>query len=64
MSPLVLSSLEQPLGHLVLLYDVHLSTPTRQGVSVDCTEECLGHRLEEVFRRLQNQLVSYLDFRK
>lgn len=43
---LVLSSLEETLGHLVLLYDVHLSTPTRKGVSVNGTEEGLGNRFE------------------
>lgn len=43
---LVLSSLKETLGHLVLLYDVHLSTPTRKGISVDGTEEGLGNRFE------------------
>jgi len=43
---LVLSSLKESLGHLVLLYDVHLSTPTRKGVSVNGTEEGLRNRLE------------------
>lgn len=43
---LVLSSLKETLGHLVLLYDVHLSTPARKGVSVNSTEEGLGNRFE------------------
>lgn len=49
---LVLSSLEESLGHLVLLYDVHLSTPTRKGVSVNSTEKGLGNRFEQVIGAL------------
>lgn len=45
---LILSALEQSLGHLVLLYDVHLSTPTRKGISVNSTKEGLGNRFEQV----------------
>ena len=38
---LILSALEQSLGHLVFFNDVDVGSPTRQSVTVDCVQQCL-----------------------
>ena len=45
---LVLSALQQPLGNLILLYDVDMRTPPRQRVSIDSVKQSLGYRFKEV----------------
>lgn len=47
---LILSSLQQSLRDLVLLNDVHMSTPAGERITVDSTQQCLRHSLEEVLR--------------
>lgn len=45
---LILTALEQPLCHLVLLNNVDVRTPTGQGISVDGVQQGLGDGLEEL----------------
>lgn len=52
---LVLSSLEQPLRHLVLLDDVDVGAPAGQGISVDGVQKGLGDGFEQLIRALYYQ---------
>lgn len=38
---LILSTLEQPLRHLILFYYVDMRTPTRQSISIDRIQQRL-----------------------
>lgn len=52
---LVLSPLEQPLRHLVLLDDVNVCAPAGQGISVDGVQQGLGDGLEQLLGFLNKQ---------
>lgn len=49
---LILTALEKSLRHLVLLDDVDMCAPTRQGISVDGVQQGLGDGLEELIGAL------------
>lgn len=51
LTPLILPSLQQPLGHLVLLDDVHVRAPTGEGVSIHGIEQRLRDGFEQILRR-------------
>ena len=46
----VLSALEQPLRHLILLNNIHVGTPSTEGVSVHSIEQRLTDGLKELLR--------------
>lgn len=62
---LILSSLEQPLRHLVLLDDVDVCAPAGQGISVHGVQQGLGYGLEQLVRFLDNTpgLARHVTFR-
>lgn len=52
----ILSPFQQPLCNLVLLYNIDMRTPARQGIAVDGIQQRLAYCLEEVFRFLQSRV--------